>query len=397
MRSSSAGELNFDPEIEKTAKRLRKEARQRKAQASSSVPPLPDTTTEISDSSLDTDSDVDMAEHNAPHVPPVVPAEQTLRELAAPPVDQQPLCIRYPPLRVPFELKSGLIQLLPKFHGVENEDPNKHLKEFHIVCSSFMPQGISEDQVKLRAFPFSLDDRAKDWLFYLPPGSVDTWTDMVQLFLERFFPASRAANLRREICSIKQNDLETLYEYWERFKRLCASCPQHGVSEQLLIQYFYDGLLPLERRMMDAASGGAIISKTPREAQDLISVMASNSQQFNTKTEISPRRVNEVSTKTSEFEELTSLLRQTVSALNNNTPKMPRAIVCGICGVHGHLTDSCPSLTDEDSWAQLNAVNNFGGQYQKRHDPYSNTYNPGWRDHPNLRYGNGPQHGNYQQ
>ncbi|KAL0293177.1 UNVERIFIED_CONTAM: Transposon Ty3-G Gag-Pol polyprotein [Sesamum radiatum] len=28
---------------------------------------------------------------------------------------------------------------------------------------------------------------------------------------------------------------------------------------------------------------------------------------------------------------------------------------------------------------------------QRRYDPFSNTYNPGWRDHPNLRYGNQSQ------
>ena len=100
---------------------------------------------------------------------------------------------------------------------------------------------------------------------------------MVRLFLDKFFPASRAASLRREICGIKQKDTETLHEYWERFKQLCASCPQHGISEQLLIQYFYEGLLPRERRMMDAASGGAIVNKTPHEARELISIMAANS------------------------------------------------------------------------------------------------------------------------
>ncbi|KAJ8749935.1 hypothetical protein K2173_013850 [Erythroxylum novogranatense] len=41
---------------------------------------------------------------------------RTLRELAIPPVNQQPLCITYPNLEAPFELKSGLIHLLPTFH-----------------------------------------------------------------------------------------------------------------------------------------------------------------------------------------------------------------------------------------------------------------------------------------
>ncbi|XP_054817283.1 uncharacterized protein LOC129316946 [Prosopis cineraria] len=49
------------------------------------------------------------------------------------------------------------------------EDPNRNFKEFHIVCSTMKPQGVSEQQIKLRAFPFSLDEVAKDWLYYLQP------------------------------------------------------------------------------------------------------------------------------------------------------------------------------------------------------------------------------------
>ena len=130
-----------------------------------------------------------------------------------------------------FELKSGLIHLLPKFYGHENEDPHKHLKEFYVVCSNLKPQGVTEEHIKLSVFPFSLADTTKDWLFYLPADFVTTWTGMVKLFLHKFFLASRVANIRREICGIRQKDTETLHEYWERFKQLCANCPQHGISE----------------------------------------------------------------------------------------------------------------------------------------------------------------------
>ena len=82
-----------------------------------------------------------------------------------------------------FELKSGLIQLLPIYHGLYGEDPQKHLKELHIVCASFIPQGVSEDQVKLRDFPFSLRDATKDWLYNLPSRSISTWNAMKEQFL----------------------------------------------------------------------------------------------------------------------------------------------------------------------------------------------------------------------
>ena len=74
-----------------------------------------------------------------PPNPNVVDISRTIKEFVAPTLDQQPLCITYPPLEVAFELKSGMIHLLPTFHGFTGEDPNKHLKEFHVVCSSMKP------------------------------------------------------------------------------------------------------------------------------------------------------------------------------------------------------------------------------------------------------------------
>ncbi|XP_074337082.1 uncharacterized protein LOC141674260 [Apium graveolens] len=63
--------------------------------------------------------------------------------------------------------------------------------------------------------------------------------------------------------------------------------------------------------------------------------------------------------------------------------KTPKARVCGICSTPGHFTDACPTLMDP-SYEDVNAVGfaNQGG------NQFSNTYNPRWRDHPNLRYGN---------
>ena len=76
-------------------------------------------------------------------------ANKSLKELAAPDLNHQLLCIDYPNLDASFELRSGLNHLLPTFRGLAGEDPHKHLKEFHVVCSSMKPQWISEEQIKL--------------------------------------------------------------------------------------------------------------------------------------------------------------------------------------------------------------------------------------------------------
>ncbi|CAH9126488.1 unnamed protein product [Cuscuta epithymum] len=314
---------------------------------------------------------------------------RTLREITAPNLNQQPLCITFPTLNEgnTLELKSGLIHLLPSFHGLSGEDPNKHLSEFHIVCTSMCPNGVTEEQIKLRAFPFSLKDTAKDWLFYLPSGSIDTWATMKKCFLKRYYPASVSSSLKKQISNIDKKDDESLYEYWERFKKLCASCPYHGYTEQDLILYFYDGLADQDRRMVNAASGGGIVNKTPSQARNLISELAENSRYYNGRS--STQRVAAAESNTSlesQVVGLTSLVKDFLLK-----PKTQEVKVCGICSTQGHPTNSCPSI-QEENFEQVNALG-FQGHQQRRYDPFTNSYNHGLRDHPNMRYGN-PQQSN---
>nr|XP_027085044.1 uncharacterized protein LOC113707082 [Coffea arabica] len=374
------GGLIFDPELEKTARRTRKETRQLREEHSSATSQRPESEVEPTDSFGDISSDSEQEEI------PMANA-RTLRELAAPDLNQQPLCITFPTLNdnTPFELKSGLIHLLPSFHALPGEEPYKHLQEFDVVCNSMKPPGITEEQIKMRAFPFSLKDSAKDWLYYLPPCSITTWNQLKKKFLDKYFSASRAASLRKEICEIKQHPGESLYEYWEWFKKLCRMCPQHQISEQLLMQYFYEGLLFRDRSIIDAASGGALVNKTSQEARELIEGMAENSQQFNSREDVPIRKVNEVETSSmqQQLTELTSFVRQL--AVGNAS----QARVCGICTGMGHSADMCP-MPQEETAEQVNMTGHAPAP-RKQYDPYSSTYNLGWRDHPNLSYGGNRQ------
>jgi len=64
--------------------------------------------------------------------------------------------------------------------------------------------------------------------------------------------------------------------------------------------------------MIDVASGGALVDKTPEEARRLIAKMAANSQQFGMRMDHRPNKVNEVSTSNlkKQISDLTSLVRQ---------------------------------------------------------------------------------------
>lgn len=279
------------------------------------------------------------------------PCERSLMELVAPDFTYESLCIQYPDEDVPYVLKTGLIHLLPKFHGHAGEDPHKHLKEFHIVCSTMKPPDVQEDHIYLKAFPYSLEGVAKDWLYYLAPRLITSWDDLKRAFLEKFFPASRTTAIKKDIFSIRQLARESIYKYWERFKRLCASCPHHQISEQLLLQYFYEGLHNMERSMIDAVSGGALGDMTPVEAKNLIEKMSSNSQQFSARGSSDAmviRGVHDIGTDSTvqrklegKIDALTTLVTQ-FSMNQKSAPSVAK--LCGICSSSDHYSDLCPSL-----------------------------------------------------
>ncbi|RDX81531.1 hypothetical protein CR513_37783, partial [Mucuna pruriens] len=90
----------------------------------------------------------------------------------------------------------------------------------------------------------------------------------------------------------------------------------------------------MDRSMIDAASGGALMDKTPTAARHLISNMASNTQQFGIREPSQPRMI-----------ELTSLVRQL--AVGQHQPNIA-ARVCGICTFVEHPTDMCSTLQETE-------------------------------------------------
>ena len=54
-----------------------------------------------------------------------------------------------------------------------------------------------------------------------------------------------------------------------------------------------------------------------------------------------------------------------------------------VCASPLHQAHNCPSMTIFSKMEQVNAFNNFQKQSS---GPYSETYNPGWMNHPNFSW-----------
>ena len=160
------------------------------------------------------------------------------------------------------------------------DNPNAHLRKFLMTCNTIKLNGVSVDAIQLRHFPFSLRDRASDWLQNEEPNSFTTWETLSKVFLMKYFSPGKTAKLRNDITSFAQQDGESLYEAWERFKDLQRQCLHHGVPGWLLVQTFYNGSEQSVKILADAATGGAFMGKLIKAAKVLLEEMASNNYRW---------------------------------------------------------------------------------------------------------------------
>nr|GEU89062.1 reverse transcriptase domain-containing protein [Tanacetum cinerariifolium] len=111
---------------------------------------------------------------------------------------------------------------------------------------------------------------ARIWYEKEPPNSILTWDDLVNKFVNQFFPPSKTTHLKNEISRFTQRFEETFGEAYDRFKEMLRACPHHGFSELTQIDTFYNGLNEEDQDSLNATAGGNLLNKTTREALKII-------------------------------------------------------------------------------------------------------------------------------
>ncbi|GJW83775.1 reverse transcriptase domain-containing protein [Tanacetum coccineum] len=190
-----------------------------------------------------------------------------------------------------FELKHGLLNLVTskQFYGFEKEDPHAHIRWFNKITFTIKYKDAPNSSIKLMLFLFSIEGAARILLEKEPPRSILTWEDLVSKFINQFFPPSKTTNLRNEITNFQQKFEETFSEAWDRFKDLLRACPHHGKTELHQLNTFYNALNPTDQDTFNAAAGGNLLTKTPRDA---LTIIENKSKVHNSRTKLVVSKVS---------------------------------------------------------------------------------------------------------
>nr|GEV73534.1 reverse transcriptase domain-containing protein [Tanacetum cinerariifolium] len=118
------------------------------------------------------------------------------------------------------------------------------------MTATLIYRDVPNYAIKLMLFPYSLEGAARIWYEKEPPNSILTWDDLVNKFVNQFFPPSKTTHLKNEISRFTQRFKETFGEAWDHT--------------------FYNGLTEQDQDSLNAASGGNLLNKTTREALKII-------------------------------------------------------------------------------------------------------------------------------
>ena len=349
----------------------------------------------------DTMDPIHEEQQSQPGTPMNPNAYRTMRDHIHPPRVSAPSCIIPPADDV--AVRPYLVPLLPTYHGMENENPYTHLRDFEEVCTTFKEGMMDMDLLKLKAFPLTLKDKAKIWLNSLRPRTIRNWAELQAEFLKKFFSAPKTNNLKRQIYTFAAHDGEKFYQCWERFLETISACPHHGFDTWMLVNHFYGGMSPAMRQLLETMCRGDFLSKHPDEAMEFLSYVAETSKGWD---EPNPRElerfrppVNQrggmyalndememkarLSTLARKVEELEGKQLHEVQAVTDNTAQ-PNS------GTNfqspAHPIEQCsmtPAVKD-----LMSECAHTVGQFkpQQPNAPYGNIYNPNWRNHPNLAW-----------
>ena len=123
---------------------------------------------------------------------------------------------------------------MPKFKG--NSDPDEFARSYALAieASEGGPATIA------KCFPLALEGLAIHWFWVLDPGTIHTWSQLLDLFRSNFQGTFIEPVTSGSLFTIRQGPDETLRDYFQRFSQTKAQI--RGISDSSVINTATQGL-----------------------------------------------------------------------------------------------------------------------------------------------------------
>ncbi|CAL9024638.1 unnamed protein product [Prunus brigantina] len=102
------------------------------------------------------------------------------------------------------------------------EDPLTHLHSFQSVLGC---KGLN-DEGQCLLFPSALIGATLNWIYRLEPGTVDSFNEWKQIFLNHFMIQTDRLYYADDLYTIRQKENEPLREYVARVSHEYSRCPE---------------------------------------------------------------------------------------------------------------------------------------------------------------------------
>ncbi|KAK1650319.1 hypothetical protein QYE76_068124 [Lolium multiflorum] len=183
-----------------------------------------------------------------------------------------------------FSLDLSHIAIVEKtpFCGTEKESDVEHMIELSTLSSLFSDDVKKRTYFVAKIFPFSLKDDAKTWYNSLPPNSIKSPKELLDVFFRKYFPASAQHIALQRIYNFDQEDGEKLPEAWARFCSLIRARPDHDLEKHDLLDIFYSGLTIESRAYLDSCADCVFRKRTPDDAEELLAKIGRNHDDWTT-------------------------------------------------------------------------------------------------------------------
>nr|GEX75254.1 reverse transcriptase domain-containing protein [Tanacetum cinerariifolium] len=105
---------------------------------------------------------------------------------------------------------------------------------------------------------------------------ITSWEKIVPKLLDKFFSPERTACIRDKILWFCQSDNESIKDAWKRFQDLLHRAPHHRIKKWLLVQLFYDSMIPKDKEKLNQFTQFGFSSLNEEKGWDRIEELIHN-------------------------------------------------------------------------------------------------------------------------